>query len=77
MMMKRKRTLSPTVADVNAQLPGPGKETSVVFKSSIAWVRGALAAVGIKVGNLTESGECKAALITNYRGLNTADSEVK
>ena len=31
--------------------------------------------MGIKVDNLTEPGECKAALIKYYRGLNTAGSE--
>ena len=45
------------------ELPGPGKEIATVFKLNIAWLRDALAAVGIKANNLTEPGECKAALI--------------
>ena len=32
--------------------------------------------MGIKVGSLTEPGECKAALIKYYQGPNTAESEV-
>ena len=31
----------------------------------------------MKADNLTEPGECKAALITYYRGLNMAESEVE
>ena len=68
------------VADVNAvnaQNPGTGKETAGVFKSGISWVRKALTAVGIAVEDLSDQGECKAALITYYRGLNTAESEVE
>eukprot|EP00614_Pseudopedinella_elastica_P019335 CAMPEP_0172650692 /NCGR_PEP_ID=MMETSP1068-20121228/242422_1 /TAXON_ID=35684 /ORGANISM="Pseudopedinella elastica, Strain CCMP716" /LENGTH=255 /DNA_ID=CAMNT_0013465061 /DNA_START=818 /DNA_END=1586 /DNA_ORIENTATION=+ len=59
------------------ELPGPGKEIATVFKLNIAWLRDALAVVGIKVDNLTEPGECKAALIKYYQGLNTAESEVE
>ena len=65
------------MADVNAQLPGPGKEIAVVFKFNIAWVREAMAAVDITVENLNDQGKCKAALITYYQGLNTAESKVE
>ena len=65
------------MADVNAQLPGPGKEIAVVFKFKIAWVREAQASVNITVENLNDQGECKAALITYYQGPNTAESEVE
>ena len=65
------------MADVYAQLSGPGKEIAVVFKFNIAWARVALAAVGITVEDRNDQGECKAALITYYQGLNTAESEVE
>ena len=59
---KKHISFAPTVADVNAQLLGPGPEIATALKFNIAWVRGALAAVGIKVDNLTKPGECNAAL---------------
>ena len=76
-MIKRKNSFALTVADVNSQLHGPGQPIATVFKINIAWVRDALATVGIKVGNLTEPGEYKAALIKYHRGPNTAKSEVE
>ena len=74
---RKKNSFALTVADVSAQLPGPGKEIAIAVNFNTAWVRGALAAVAIEADNLTEPGECKAALITYYRGLNTAESEVE
>ena len=45
--------------------------------SEITWVRKALAALGITVDDLSDRGECKAALITHhYQGLKTTASEV-
>ena len=38
-------TAALTVADVNAQLSGSGKEIAAVFKFKISWVREALTAV--------------------------------
>ena len=59
------------VADVGAVRPGSGKGMAVVIKFNIPWVRKALAAVNITVGDLSDHGECKAALIKYYQGLNT------
>ena len=77
--MKRKKiaTAALTVADVNAQLPGSAKEIAAVLKFNIAWFRNALAAVNIAVEDLNNQGECKAALITYYQCLETAESEVE
>ena len=72
---KQMNSFAFAVADVNAQLPGPRNEIATVFKFDIAWVRDALAAVDIKVDNLTEPGECKAALITFHQGRNTAECQ--
>ena len=44
--------------------------------SEITWVRKALAALGITVDDLSDRGECKAALLTHYQGLKTTASEV-
>ena len=39
----KKNSSGLAVADVNAQLPGPGQEIAAVFKFNIAWVGVALA----------------------------------
>ena len=65
-----------TVADVIALLPEKGKEIATVHKSNTAWVRAALAALAISVGDKSAHGECKAALSTYYMNLNEAKSEV-
>ena len=65
------------VADVIPLLPKKGKEISTVYKSNIAWVRAALAALAISVGDKTAHGECKAALSTYHMNLNAAKSEVE
>ena len=66
-----------TVADVNDLLPEIGKETATVYKSDIAWVRAALAALDIAVDDKSDLGECKAALSTYYMNLNASKSEVE
>ena len=66
-----------SVAEVNGQLPGPGLEIETVLDFKISWVREALAAVGITVGDLSHKAECKAALIKYYRDLNTAASKAE
>ena len=73
---KGSTTAELTVTEVKAQLPGPEKEITAVFRFNIAWVREALAAVNIAVEDLSDPGECKAALITYYQGPSTAESEV-
>ena len=65
-----------TVADVITLLPEKGKEIVAVHKSNIAWVRAALAALAISVGEKSAHGECKAALSTYHVNLNAAKSEV-
>ena len=40
-------------SSTSSQNPGTGRETAVVFKSSISWVRKALTAVGIPVEDLS------------------------
>ena len=47
-------TVALDVADVNALLPGPGKEIAIVIKFNIAWARKALAAVKITVEDLSD-----------------------
>ena len=66
----------PTVADVNDLLPEKGKDIATVQKFNTAWVRAALAALDIAVGDKSDLGECKAALSTYYMNLNAAKPKV-
>ena len=49
----------PTVADVNDLLPEKGKGIATVYKFEIAWIRAALAAFDVAVGDKSDLGECK------------------
>lgn len=66
-----------SVVEVNDQLSGPGLETGNVLDIKIPWVREALAAVSITVGDLSNRGKCPAALIKHFEALNNIASKVK
>jgi len=76
LLEEQSTTTELTDADANAVLPAAGKEFAALNKFNIDWVRSALAALEIAVGDKNDLGERKAALSTYYIKLNAAKSDL-